>query len=462
MRPSHALPILVLGLLAVASSCRSTVVEPVLPPDWTEADAATPLTHAACIELAMRSAPTAAAWTARRAAARANADQASLLPNPSLSLGWEDLGLAHTPVQTTASLAVALADVLSRGRRRAAAAHDLEAEEASVRAECNRLAAEVAHAYDELAAARAKVELLVQLADVAEVQRAAAAKFVESGLAPTIQAERAALELASTRADLAKARAEERSLEVQFAFSLGFERPVPLQLAEPMTAATRTTERDILQLLAVAARERPEIAEATARYGAELERAHLASERIQFLPTVSGGLRTTGGDLSGVAGLDVVLPIFDSGATAEHVQDAATCTRPRCACPPSKRTSSIPRETWPRGAAPCAPTWSACSSQAKSNTASSRRRDGTRLPQGSASWRPSRQPLRRGSISTPRLAFPSSTSGRIRWFGSDRPVTPSPDRASRPTQQPPRRKSTVTAPRGISARARCYPNDNIK
>ncbi|MDZ4775133.1 MAG: TolC family protein, partial [Planctomycetota bacterium] len=126
----------------------------------------------------------------------------------------------------------------------------------------------------------------------------------------------------STTASVERARADARELELLFAFALGFERPLTLALAEQPNGSTLTSERDIEALLTLASAARPEISAAKARYQAQLVRAHLASERIQFLPTVSAGPRRQDGELRGVAGLDVVLPIFDSGAVAEREQRA--------------------------------------------------------------------------------------------------------------------------------------------
>jgi hypothetical protein len=135
MRPSARARTLALACIAAASGCRATVEEPTLPPAWTAEDAARPLSRRDCIDLALHSAPTSTAWKARILAARAGLEQAEALPNPALSLGWEDFGLnaasGGSAVQTTLSLAMSLEDLFSRKRRAAAASHDLEAEEAN-------------------------------------------------------------------------------------------------------------------------------------------------------------------------------------------------------------------------------------------------------------------------------------------------------------------------------------------
>src|SRR5689334_18384282 len=90
----------------------SELVEPRLAPGWTAADAAHPLTHADCVELAVNFAPTAAAWQARLDAAQAALDQASCLPNPLLGITAEGFGWFHSvpasALTTTISLGMEL------------------------------------------------------------------------------------------------------------------------------------------------------------------------------------------------------------------------------------------------------------------------------------------------------------------------------------------------------------------
>ncbi len=319
-------------LLALAG-CKATIVEPTLPPAWPESAAQRPLTRADCISLAAGSAPTAAAWEARRLAARARLDQASRLPNPTLSLGWEDFGLNQaatgSTVQSTLSLALALADVAARKRRKHAAQAELLAEEADLRAERAQLAADVCLAYDELVVARARAALHAELTDVAGMQAHDVGRFVENGLLPRLDLERAVAEGRQAQADFVGASTRARALELEFAFALGFERPVALALAEPLAAGGNAgaggtvSSLPLAELLAVAAAARPELAAARARYEAERERLSLAAERVQFMPTIGAGPRTLGDEVLGVASIDVELSLFDSGAVAEHEQQAA-------------------------------------------------------------------------------------------------------------------------------------------
>jgi outer membrane protein TolC len=314
-------------VLALLAGCKASIVEPTLPPQWTEADAGAPLSHDDCIGLAMRSAPTAAAWEARLLAARAALDRAGLLANPTLSLGIEDFPLnsaaMQSQVQTTLSLAVALQDLFERKRRESAAQEDMIATEAELHAEVMKLAADVSHAYDQLVAARSRVQLDEQLAAIAQQQHVEVRRLVSAGMLAPLQRELAEAELEQSQADLAVSRAQARALEIELAFALGFERPVPLPLAEPMTDKLVVDGTDIEAALADAAKWRPEIAAAEARYRAERERLQLAADRAQFLPVVGAGPRVQGDELRGVATIDVALPLFDSGAASERAHQAA-------------------------------------------------------------------------------------------------------------------------------------------
>jgi outer membrane protein TolC len=289
--------------------------------------AAKPLSRADCIDLALHSAPNRAAWKARIDSAKANLAQAGRLPNPTIALGWEDFGLnaaaAGHAVQTTLSLAMALGDLFARERREKAAKHEWLAEEATLRAEIAVTSGEVARDYDRLVAARARAALSRELAQVAEHQCAAMDQFVAAGVLAAIERKRAEAELVQARGEAATKEAEARALELGFAFALGFERPVELSLEDTLTRADRAADLDLEKLLTRAIQQRPELKAASESYAAELERLRLRASRVNFLPTIGGGVRTEGNELRGVASIEAELPIFDSGSAAEASADAA-------------------------------------------------------------------------------------------------------------------------------------------
>lgn len=317
---------LLVVLCAVA--CQSTVVEPKLPPAWSSEAAAKPLARADCIDLALHSAANRAAWNARLEAARANFEQAKLLPNPTLSLSWEDFGLNSaamgSPVQTTLSLAVALEDLLTRKQRTKVAEHELLAMEARLRIERAQVAADVARLYDRLVAARAALELSRDAARIMQVQRQAIEKLVTAGIEAPIEQRRAEAEYVQAQNGVLASDAQARALELEFAFALGFERPVALELSEGLSgtdASPAAGPAGIEDLLAKAIENRPELKAASEEYAALLGELHLRAARVQFLPTISAGPRKQGNELRAVAGIDSVLPIFDSGAVGEqHAQ----------------------------------------------------------------------------------------------------------------------------------------------
>jgi len=304
-------------VLVCAAGCAS-VEEPKLPLPLAAEAAAAPLTRAQCVEFALQSVPTAAAWRARLDHAHAALASAQRLPNPTLALNFEDLGLgggAGVPVQTTLLLGEALADLASRERRSAAAQHGLAAEEARLLAERADLAASVSLAYDELVAARKRLELDHDLSEIAQTQQKAVARFVELGESPRLDLEKAQAECLDASLQSARDEAAARASEIELAFALGFERPVALQLAEGLGGALAEETGELEALLALAAQRSP-------RLKAELERAHLAASGVRFLPVVRAGPRSVGGETLGVVELETELPLFDQGQSERSAASA--------------------------------------------------------------------------------------------------------------------------------------------
>jgi cobalt-zinc-cadmium efflux system outer membrane protein len=301
-----------LVLLLACAGC-ATVEVPQVGPGWTAPDAAKPLSREDCVRLATHDAPTAAAWRAKLLGAQAAARQAATIPNPTLSVGWENLGLHDSSVQTTLTLAESLAALVQRPGLSAAAEHELAATRADLLAERAKLAVETLHGYDELLASRRKAALAAEAVDVARRLRDASAKFVAVGEKASVEARRGEAEFEKARADEASAAADARAKELAFAFALGFDQPVPLTLRDGFRVAPEApAESDLL----AAAQSRPEVVASRERVAAQLERARLSARRLQFLPTVGGGPRREGEDNSAVVSLDVELPIFDRGDAA--------------------------------------------------------------------------------------------------------------------------------------------------
>jgi len=268
--------------------------------------------------MVLRWAPNQAAWRARWQAARAAVTAAGTLPNPRLSVGWEDFGLgAATGVsQLTLSVAASLARLASRPARTRVARHELAAMRARIDIERLRIATDVWLAYDDLVAARRRVGVTKEVESLADLARAGVAHLVDVGTRPRFDLERAEAELARARMSTFQALAEERAVEAALAFTLGFAEPEHLTLAEPMTRST-VDLKDVVALLRDAVAGRPEIREASEAYNVARARAQLTASRLRYLPDVALGPRLTGGDWFGVASLDVEIPLFDDGRVAD-------------------------------------------------------------------------------------------------------------------------------------------------
>ncbi|HRV81128.1 MAG TPA: TolC family protein [Planctomycetota bacterium] len=312
------------GVLVLAA-CRS-VQEPVLDPGWSELDAAQPLGKAACIDLALRSAPNAAAWQARTRAAQAALSQAGRLPNPDLELAFEEIDAFHNharPFVQTSSLAYALEALAGRRRKQAAANFDALAEEASLGVDRQSIAAAVSLAYDQLWFARERVDRMEDQLALARQDREATGDLIAAGLLAQVDQQKADTEVLAVQAEWAHARTDARVLELELAFALGFERPVELTLADPPAPVTDFEAFDLEGMLRTAADQRPELVAAKARYQAQLERLHLEASGLRFLPRVNLGYRTESGKPTLVGTLGVELPVFDTGKDALAAQNAA-------------------------------------------------------------------------------------------------------------------------------------------
>jgi len=313
------------GLLLLALAACHAVTEPVVAPSWPPAAASAPLTRADCVRLACGWAPARDSWRARYLAAAAQVRAAGLLPNPQLLLEWEDFSLGSVVpaslLQQTFSLSWAIGDVLLRSTRESIATHELEATLAELQTERRKLALEVCRAYDELVAARRAAEIAAAAATAAARHRDGLQRLAGDGEAPPFDAAVAGAEAAEAAAAAAAAQREASAQELAFAFALGFERPVPLQLADglfdPAVAA------DLESLLAQAAAARPELGAARAHYAAQLDRLHLAASPLRYVPVVGAGYRRIDGESLGVASLDVALPLFDAGGADVAAADAA-------------------------------------------------------------------------------------------------------------------------------------------
>jgi outer membrane protein TolC len=306
---------------ALALAGCGTVEEPHLPPQHAAEAAAHPLSHDDCVRLAVASAPNAAAFTARRRAAEAHMRAASAWPNPTFGASLEDMGRDRAIAQQTYTLGMSLSALFTHGYRSAAAEHDRDAAVAGLEHEVQLLALEVRSAYDELVAARERAALQADAVAVASRAVAAARRFAAAGIASGAAADTAQATLAEAELDRSAAVATAARQEIAFAFALGFERPVELQLSEPVTPAN-APPADADGLLRDALEARADLRAATAHYAAELERAHLAASPARFLPTISAGPRFIGNTSLWVANVDVELPLFDAGGAAIDEQNA--------------------------------------------------------------------------------------------------------------------------------------------
>ncbi|MGE0711101.1 MAG: TolC family protein [Planctomycetota bacterium] len=188
--------------------------------DWSR-----PLTLARCLRLAEENAPTAQVFAARIAAARAELTAAETLPNPTLALLWQDIGLKNDVQQ--ALLGLRPFSLWRRGAAERAASASLSASEAGVADERRRLHLAVGRAYYSLVAAEQLATLEGQAAAIASDLATQVARRASLGDASELELERAEaerLDAAGAADDAARRRDAER---LAFSLALGAPRPVP-------------------------------------------------------------------------------------------------------------------------------------------------------------------------------------------------------------------------------------------
>lgn len=281
-----------------------------------------PWSRARCVAAAIEAAPTAEAWRARLDHAHALAAQCSAWPNPSIHLEWEDLAAPQgVPIQTTVSILESLSALATRSAHAAEAEGEREAVAHDVDAERIWISGQVLHEYDHVLIARARTKLARDA--VIERQKVADAvvELAAAGEAAYVDVSLASNDLDHARTDLAESIRSERETELALAFALGFERPVALELSEPLQL--EVDDRDLESMLRIAADTRPELAAALARCRTRCEASENTHRRLSFLPTMTVGRRSADGTISGVASIEVELPLFDRGDAAADASDAA-------------------------------------------------------------------------------------------------------------------------------------------
>ncbi len=275
---------------------------------------------------ASRAEPGLAAAAAAIDAARAGVDQASVRPNPALSVEVENaLGTGPLSGVDSAETTATYVHTFERGGDRRARTSVAEGALAITRSDAVLrrldLLRDVQVAYVDAAAAMAQRDLAEELLSIAEEVRASVSQRVNSALDPAVALTRAELELASARAELATARsAEETTLERLASFwdASAADFVVDLEaFYEPGAHAREPTAIDV--------ERSPDLARITAEQSRSDAEVELEIARgVQDLDAGVGVRHfADGGDVALVAEISIPLGIFDRnrGAIASARSD---------------------------------------------------------------------------------------------------------------------------------------------
>jgi cobalt-zinc-cadmium efflux system outer membrane protein len=233
LRPLRSLLLIGLPIL-LAGACATPP-----RPHWKARSAADfnhPLTLEECLRLARENDVKQAEWKARLAGARAALTTAKIPPNPTFQPLWDETGikdaLGKSVAITTYGFSYPVFFWWTRLKEIAVARQRLKGEEAGVARDQRQLASEIGTAYFKLAAAQHKVRISVLLLQNAKESLRLSEETQRVGSASGQDVKLAQAEAQQAEADLDDVRQEERMQGLAFAFAMGADRPIPIQVKE--------------------------------------------------------------------------------------------------------------------------------------------------------------------------------------------------------------------------------------
>ncbi len=305
---------------------------------WTPLDASAfsnPLTLEQCLDLAEKNDIRTAQWKARLQTAHAGLTEARALPNPTLALTWDDIGLKDEAGVSVSSLTYGVTYPImfwwSRGLKIKAAKINQESEAAAVASEKRQLAIDMASAYFNLVADQRRVALEENIAkDAGEQYRLA----VEQGSLNDISAfavEQARLDMAKAESDFKETQHQLRTDQLSFAFALGADHPVYPAVVdcgddylqpEGVSAQDETLSEGALK---AAVEKDPDYVQK--KLAADYAAAKLGIEKENSIPladtVASGGPKVSDEGNSSAYSLEVPIPLLDwnkAGRENAHAQ----------------------------------------------------------------------------------------------------------------------------------------------
>lgn len=326
---------LALSLCATAG-CVSTPP----PPRWKPLDPAvfaSPLTLEECLRLARTNDLRAVEWEARLGTARAGIAAARVLPNPTVGLEWEGIGLRDAEgtrlLESKAAVSYPVLFWWPRAYKVAAAQAGRDAEVAAVRVEARRLTVDVGVGWLGLAAGQRRVRTSGELLINAQEALRLAQRGRDLGMRSAYDVARAEAEVLQAEGEVAGEEGKLRVDQLAFAFALGVARPAYPRVVEAEAAKAEGAaapggagggsapspggaEAVPEELLGLALAADPEWSRAQALLAAAEAELHV--QQIARLPLadvlLGGGTKKTPDGRSATASAEAPLPLFDFNA----------------------------------------------------------------------------------------------------------------------------------------------------
>jgi len=296
------------------------------PPEWTPLNTSSfegQLTLTECLELAKNNGIKVVQWNARLDAAHAELRQSKILPNPSLNLLWEDLGLEDALGAGLSTVTYGLSYPIffwwTYPEKKKAAELNQLAEQTAVLSEQRQLEIEIASAYFNIVADQRKAALAEDIAkDYSELFRLAQKQNQLNDMSG-FGLDQARLEMLKAESDLKVAQTTLRADRLSFAFALGADHPFYPVLAECGDEYIRpegiAIDKDELTEEDLDAALNNDFDYMEKKIAADYAASKLRIEKLNAIPLAgvsgSGGYKDSPEGDSTTYSIDIPIPLFD-------------------------------------------------------------------------------------------------------------------------------------------------------
>ena len=312
-------------LLIIAFGVSSCSTTPPAPPHWKPLESVSlenPLTLEQCLKLARENDIVSMQWKARYDAAHADLQKAKTLPNPTLGLAWDDVGVSDDTGKSLSSLTYGFSYPIlfwwPREKKIAVAEANRLAEEATQRLEQRTLANEIATAYFGLVGDQRKVALSGEIIKIADESIRLVLKKKELKISSDYDIQQIRTEHIKAESDVADAIATLRQDQLAFAFALGADKPMFPKVVDCTDVCTVfvvdvSSETIPDSILATALQSDPNWVQKKALTKAA--ESQLALEQMMAFPLSdlmgSAGPKKDQEGWARMSGLDIPIPLFD-------------------------------------------------------------------------------------------------------------------------------------------------------